>query len=117
MAPKTKSPPPRIQIQDVWPDLDCGRHPPKRSLRESVEVWATIFRDGHDVLEASVRYRPAAERRWREAPMRPIGNDRWVGGFEVDRCGRWVYTIEAWSDRRSTWIGELRRKVEAAQED
>jgi starch synthase (maltosyl-transferring) len=116
MAPKTKTPP-RIQIQDVWPILDCGRYPPKRSLGDLVEVWATIFKDGHDVLAASVRYRPAAERRWRVALMHPLGNDRWVGSFEVDRCGRWLYTIEAWSDRRATWIGELRRKVEAGQED
>src|SRR2546421_2592430 len=117
MAPKTKTPPPRIQIQDVWPILDCGRYPPKRSLGDPVEVWATIFKDGHDVLAASVRYRPAAERRWRVAPMHPLGNDRWVGSFEVDRCGRWLYTIEAWSDPRATWIGELSRKVEAGQED
>ena len=95
MAPKTKTPPPRIQIQDVWPILDCGRYPPKRSLGDPVEVWATIFKDGHDVLAASVRYRPAAERRWRVAPMHPLGNDRWVGSFEVDRCGRWLYTIDA----------------------
>ena len=73
MAPKTKTPPPRIQIQDVWPILDCGRYPPKRTLGDPVEVWATIFKDGHDVLAASVRYRPAAERRWRVAPMHPLG--------------------------------------------
>jgi starch synthase (maltosyl-transferring) len=117
MAPKTKSPPPRIQIQEVWPMIDCGRYPPKRSLGDTVEVWASIFKDGHDVLAASVRSRPAGERRWREAPMLPIGNDRWVGSFEVDRCGRWLYTIDAWTDREATWIGELRRKVEAGQED
>jgi starch synthase (maltosyl-transferring) len=117
MAPNTKTPRTRIHIQDVWPLLDCGRYPPKRSLGDTVEVWATIFKDGHDVLGASIRYRPAAERRWREARMRPLGNDRWVGSFEVDRCGRWQYTIEAWTDRRATWVGELRRKVEAGQED
>ena len=90
MAPKTKTAPPRIQIQDVWPIVDCGRYPSKRTLGETVEVWATIFKDGHDVLGASLRYRPASERRWRDAPMRPLGNDRWVGSFEVDRCGRWL---------------------------
>jgi starch synthase (maltosyl-transferring) len=117
MVPKTKNPPPRIQIQDVWPIADCGRFPAKRTLGDTVDVWATIFKDGHDVLVGSLRFRPAAERRWRETPMRPIGNDRWVGSFELDRCGRWLYTIEAWIDRRATWVDELRRKVEAGQED
>src|SRR5947199_4512790 len=117
MAPKTKTAPPRIQIQDVWPIVDCGRYPSKRTLGETVEVWATIFKDGHDVLGASLRYRPASERRWRDARMRTLGNDRWVGSFEVDRCGRWLYTIEAWSDRKATWIGELLRKVEAGQDE
>src|SRR5438874_2267007 len=117
MAPKTKTAPPRIQIQDVWPIVDCGRYPSKRTLGDTVDVWATIFKDGHDVLGASLRYRPAWERRWRDAPMRPLGNDRWVGSFEVDRCGRWLYTIDAWSDRKATWIGELRRKVEARQDE
>src|SRR5438270_812453 len=50
MAPKTKTPPPRIQIQDVWPMLDCGRYPPKRSVGDTVEVWATIFKDGQQEL-------------------------------------------------------------------
>ena len=36
----------RIQIEDVWPQLDCGRYPVKRSVGDEVEVWATIFRDG-----------------------------------------------------------------------
>jgi starch synthase (maltosyl-transferring) len=117
MAPTAKTPPPRIQIQDVWPVVDCGRYAAKRTLGDTVDVWATIFRDGHDVLAASIRYRPAAERRWRDTPMRPLGNDRWTGSFEVDRCGRWLFTIEAWVDRKTTWVGELRRKVQAGQED
>ena len=49
--------PPRIQIEDVWPEIDCGRYPVKRSLGDEVEVWATIFRDGHEVLGAAVLYR------------------------------------------------------------
>jgi starch synthase (maltosyl-transferring) len=117
MAPTAKTPPPRIQIQDVWPIVDCGRYATKRIVGDTVDVWATIFRDGHDVLAASLRYRPAGERRWRDAPMRPLGNDRWSGSFDVDACGRWQYTIEAWVDRKATWVGEIGRKVQAGQED
>jgi len=57
--PKTNSPPPRIQILEVEPQTDCGRFPVKRIAGERVDVSARIFRDGHDILGAAARYRPA----------------------------------------------------------
>ena len=42
---------------------------------------------------------------------------RWAGEFEVDRQGRWQYTIEAWTDVFATWRDELERKVAAGQHD
>src|SRR5262245_4409011 len=98
--PKTRT---RIQVQRVWPLLDCGRYPVKHSLGDSVDVWADVFRDGHDVLRAVVRYRQVGARRWCEAPMEPIGNDRWHGFFPVDSLGRWQYAITAWVDRWASW--------------
>ena len=116
-TPKAKEPPPRIQIQDVSPLVDCGRYPPKRSVGDRVEVQATLFRDGHDVLGAAVRYKGPGDRRWRESLMHHLGNDRWSGTFEVDHSGTWHYTVEAWTDRFATYRDELRRKVAAGQED
>ena len=112
--PKTRT---RIQVQRVWPMLDCGRYPVKRSLGDQVEVWADVFSDGHDVLRAVVRYRPPGARRWIEAPMEPIGNDRWHGSFPVDALGRWQYTITAWIDRWASWRWEIDRKLEGGQKD
>jgi starch synthase (maltosyl-transferring) len=113
--PQTR--PPRIQIEDVWPQLDCGRYPVKRSVGDEVEVWATIFRDGHETLGAAVLYRAPGSADWREAPMRNAEGDRWTGSFTVDACGRWEFTIQAWVDRFESWREELRRKVEAGQAD
>jgi starch synthase (maltosyl-transferring) len=115
--PNTK--PPRIQIEDVWPQLDCGRYPVKRSVGDEVEVWATIFRDGHELLGAAIRYRAPGSSQWDEVEMRKVEEqpDRWTGSFHVDRCGRWEFTIEAWADRFESWRDELRRKVEAGQTD
>jgi starch synthase (maltosyl-transferring) len=115
--PKTKSPPSRIQIGHVDPQVDEGRYPVKRTLGEPVEVSSTIFRDGHEILGAAVRARPKGERRWRESLMYHQGNDRWVGHFEPDRCGRWEFVVGAWVDRFASWRYELQRKVEAGQED
>ena len=107
----------RIQIRDVWPMLDCGRYPVKRTVGESVEVWADVLRDGHEQLGAAIRYRPVGARRWHEASMQAVDNDRWTGTFEVDDLGRWQYAICAWVDRFASWRDELRRKHEAGQRD
>jgi starch synthase (maltosyl-transferring) len=115
--PRGSQPPGRIQIQDVAPQVDCGRYAVKRSAGERVDVSATVFRDGHEIVEASVRYRGPGERRWRQALMHHEGNDRWVGTFTPDTLGRWEYRVDAWVDRFASWRQELGRKVEAGQED
>ena len=115
--PETR--PPRIQIEDVWPQIDAGRYPVKRSIGDEVEVWATIFRDGHELLGAAILYRAPGSSTWEEAEMRKVEDqpDRWTGSFHVDACGRWEFTIEVWVDRLESWRDELRRKVEAGQTD
>jgi starch synthase (maltosyl-transferring) len=97
--------------------LDCGRYPVKRSIGDSLDVWADVFCDGHDVLRAAIRYRQPGARRWCEAPMEPIGNDRWHGDFPVDALGRWQFTITAWIDRWASWRWEIDRKLEGGQKD
>jgi starch synthase (maltosyl-transferring) len=113
--PKTTAPLPRVQILEVKPQVDCGRFPVKRIAGDRVEVGARIFRDGHDLPGAAVRYRAPGATRWQEAPLEPLGNDRWAGEFPVDRPGRWSFRIEAWTDRIATFQDELRRKVEAGR--
>ena len=113
--PSAKQPPPRIQIQDVRPQVDCGRYPVKATEGDSVDVSATIFKDGHDILRAVVRYRAAGSRKWLETPLEPLGNDRWAGSFRPAGLGRWQFTIEAWVDRYATLLDELDRKLAAGQ--
>jgi starch synthase (maltosyl-transferring) len=115
--PKTKQPPPRIQIQTAEPIVDCGRYPVKRTVGDRVDVYATVFKDGHDVLEGAVRIRAPGDRAWREEPLEDLGNDRWGGSFSVDRPGRWQFAIAAWTDRLATWQDEVRRKAAAGQQD
>src|SRR3954453_17444131 len=107
--------PPRIQIEDVWPEIDCGRYPAKRSLGDEVEVWATIYRDGHEALGAAVLYRAPGQSAWQEAPMRFEGNDRFVGSFHVTELGRWEFTVQAWVDRLESFRDELRPKGQGGQ--
>jgi starch synthase (maltosyl-transferring) len=112
-----KTTPARIQIQEVSPQVDCGRYPVKRTVGDKVEVTARIFRDGHETLGSAVRHKGPDETRWSETPLEPLGNDFWTGSFEVDRPGVWSFRIEAWVDRVASFQEELRRKVAAGQAD
>jgi len=83
-----KTTPPRLQIQEVVPQLDCGRYPVKRTVGERVEVTARIFRDGHETLGAAIRHKGPDATRWAETPLEPLGNDFWAGSFGVEPAGR-----------------------------
>jgi starch synthase (maltosyl-transferring) len=119
--PAERTAPPRIQILNPAPMIDCGRFAAKRTVGEWVDVSADVIRDGHEIIRAVVRYRGPGEGDWHEAPMRwidrDVDGDRWASAYEVDRVGRWEFTFEAWSDLLATWRDELRRKVEAGQHD
>jgi starch synthase (maltosyl-transferring) len=115
--PLPTTPQPRIQIQAVEPIVDCGRYAVKRTVGDIVEVYATVLKDGHDTLAGAVRVKAPGGKAWREEPLSSFGNDRWGGTFTPDRPGRWQFQVAAWTDRIATWQDELRRKVDAGQED
>jgi len=105
-----------IVIERIAPQLDGGRYPVKRVVGDQLLVTADIFADGHDLLDAALLVRADDEQDWREAPLRPIDNDRWSGHIELTR-NRWHrYAVEAWRDAWATWQHGLRRKVEAGVE-
>jgi starch synthase (maltosyl-transferring) len=101
--------------------VDGGRYAAKRSVGDRLTVAADIFRDGHEIIRAVVRYRAPGEEDWRESPMQPIDRHldgvRWAGEFEVDAIGRWEFDVQAWTDVFATWHDELERKVAAGQHD
>lgn len=108
--------PRRVVIENVQPEIDCGRFPIKRTVDERVEVTAGIFADGHDVLYAVLRHRPASQANWDEVPMQPSDNDRWQGEFRVPLEGRHFYTLQAWTDRFLSWSRDIVKKFEAGQD-
>jgi starch synthase (maltosyl-transferring) len=106
----------RIIVEGLHPEVDAGRFPIKRTVGEDVIVGADIFTDGHDKLAAALLYRRAGESSWRQAPMQPLGNDRWQAGFPVEAIGRYEYTVEGWIDRFGSWRHELSKKFGAGQD-
>lgn len=104
-----------FHIEDVYPLIDGGRFPVKRVVGERVDVWADIYRDGHDVTAAALVWRLEQDREWHRAPMVHHSNDRWGGWFVPEQPGRYVYAIEAWTDEFATWRHgfELKQKAGA----
>jgi starch synthase (maltosyl-transferring) len=105
----------RVVIEGVYPEVDGGRFAIKRAAGESVVVNADVHADGHDVLAVRLLHRRCGEAAWSEAPMEPLGNDRWTARFDVVSPGRYEYGIEAWVDAFETWRAALSKKFGAGQ--
>jgi len=104
----------RIVIDDPRPRTPGG-HPAKAVIGEAVHVSADVYRDGHDILAARVLWRPVGEAKWRQAPMEPLGNDRWDSVIEPTALGLHELAIEAWTDRLATLAHDIGVKEAAGE--
>lgn len=100
----------RVVIEAVHPEIDGGRFAIKRSVGEDIEIEADAFADGYDLIACVLRYRGETDSRWREVPMRALGNDRWSARFSVNAVGRYQYAVAAWIDRFHTWQHDLTKR-------
>jgi starch synthase (maltosyl-transferring) len=112
MKPKNST----IIIENVYPELDSGRYPVKRIAGETFNVSADIFKEGHDVLAAVLKYRRKKDATWHEAPMKEGDNDRWYGMFTPGENARYIYTIEAYTDIFRSWKHNFVKKAETGED-
>jgi starch synthase (maltosyl-transferring) len=103
----------RVVIEDVQPQVDCGRYPAKRTLGDTVTVVAAIFADGHDHVAGRLLFRHEKDPDWGSTPITALTNDLWSATFTVDKPGTWNYTIEAWVDHFGTWCADLQKRLNA----
>ena len=99
-------------IENLRPLIDGGRYPVKRIVGEDLVVEADIFKDGHDVVAAVLKWRVLGKRTWRETPMVFVDNDRWRGVCTLYDQAIHEYTIEAWTDTFRSWQREFTAKFE-----
>src|SRR5467141_2695435 len=104
---------PSVVIENLQPLLDGGLYPIKRTVGEDLVVEADIFKDGHDVVAAVLKWRVVGKRAWREAPMTFVDNDRWRGVCALYDEAIHEYTVEAWTDTFRSWLREFAKKFEA----
>lgn len=102
---------PTVVIENLWPRIEDGKYPIKRTPGEEVTVYADIFKEGHDVVLAVVKWRAAGAKKWQEAPMTPIEEDRWRGSFPAGPVGFTEWTIESWGDAFGSWVEEIGKKA------
>lgn len=130
----------RIEIDDVAPVVSAGRYPAKAVVGEVVPISATVWREGHDAVAASlvVRYHgplypqladtppgatpvpapPRAKVKPTRLPMAPgFTPDVFHGQFTPDAVGLWTYRVDGWGDPIATWRHAITVKLEAGQSE
>ena len=108
---------PSVVIENLQPLIEGGRYPIKRIVGEDLAVEADIFKDGHDVVAAVLKWRVLRERAWRETPMIFVDNDRWRGVCTFYDEAVHEYTVEAWTDTFRSWQSEFAKKFEGGVSD
>jgi starch synthase (maltosyl-transferring) len=104
----------RIPVTDVAPVVDCGNRPAKSVVGEEFDVTATVFREGHEAVNATVVLTDPAGAE-HHLPMVRVnaGLDAWAATVCADRTGRWSFRVEGWSDPYGTWHHDAVIKVGA----
>jgi starch synthase (maltosyl-transferring) len=104
---------PTAVIENLRPLIERGCYPIKRVVGEDLAVEADIFKDGHDIVAAVLKWRVLGESNWHETPMVHVDNDRWRGVCTVYENTTYEYTVEAWTDVFRGWQHEFAAKFEA----
>lgn len=105
----------RIPIIDVQPSIEGGAWPAKGTENESFPVYATVFREGHDLFAAeAVLVDPAGKEAQRErmVDIAP-GLRRHKAWLTPTYPGEWSFYVTSWSDPYATWQHNAEIKLEA----
>jgi starch synthase (maltosyl-transferring) len=107
----------RLGIDDVSPIVSHGRYPAKAVVGEHLPVRATVWREGHEALGATLVVWPPGQTQVYRIPMVRYddGEDRWQAVLVPDRLGEWRFRVEAWDDPWSTWRHAVTVKLAAGQ--
>jgi len=107
----------RLGLNSIHPVISLGEFPSRAVVGERVPIEATVFREGHDAVAASVRWRSPDGVEAGLNRMHPLGGgtDRWRTEVVADTTGTWNFVIEAWSDPLATWYHAIEVKVDAGQ--
>lgn len=113
----------RLGVDNVSPIISLGQHPAKATVGQVFPVAATVWREGHDAVSATlVVRRPSGASGGRAkitmtAETGPDANpDTRHALFIPDVPGIWTFRVDAWSDPAATWFNAINKKVAAGQD-
>lgn len=137
--------PGRVEIDNVQPVVSCGTYPAKAVVGEVVPVSASVWREGHEAVAATLvvrylgpAYPPVTETRRVKAVQAPVadregrvdqqrikplslpmtmGPEPYVfhGQFTPDQVGLWTFRVDGWGDPIHSWRHGLVAKLDAGQ--
>ncbi len=105
----------RIPVTKVSPVIEGGAYPAKASVGEAIPIRATVFREGHDAVNASVVLTDPSGRERIEPmhPTTPLGFDWWAAEVTLETEGAWTFRVEGWDDPWETWVHNAEIKIPA----
>jgi len=105
----------RIPVTKVSPVIEGGAYPAKASVGEAIPIRATVFREGHDAVNASVVLTDPQGRERVEPmhPSTPAGFDWWAAEVVLETEGAWTFRVEGWDDPWATWVHNAEIKIPA----
>lgn len=106
----------RIGIDDVVPDIEGGRFPAKAVVGETFPVSATVWREGHDAVAATLAVRGPDAAGTLRIPMLPGPlPDTFAAVFVPTTPGAWTFRVEGWGDPVATWRHAVEAKLSVGQ--
>jgi starch synthase (maltosyl-transferring) len=108
----------RIPILDIQPVVACGERPAKAVVGETLQVSASVFREGHEMLGAGAVLRDPAGNCLPIVTMRELaeGSDRHGADVTPTGEGLWHFRVEAWGDPIAHWRHDAAIKVPIGQD-
>lgn len=109
----------RLGVDNVSPVISHGQVPAKATVGQVFPVSATVWREGHDAISATlVVRRPEGTEGGRSKITMTVGSEPDVrhAFFVPDVPGLWSFRVDAWSDPFATWFHAITKKVEAGQD-
>jgi len=105
----------RVVIDNIKPQLSCGKFFIKRVVGEKVSVSADVLGDGHDVIQAELLVKHEANAKPSLFRMEHQGNDVYAAQFQVDKQGFYSYWVSGWVDYALNWQHGIKAKIADGQ--
>ncbi len=103
----------RVVIENIYPEIDGGRFPIKKVIKDRVKIKADLLTDGHNLISGRVLYKNNSDIDWNSGPLTSDGDDTFIGDFKVTELGVWEYTIIAWINEFATWQRDMEKRLSA----